>query len=277
MLYFAIKEIPSSEMLVRECCQNGEPESFTDFKNILAKIQSAAKKYEKAAIEVKRQFKQEVNYELRSGMVIATYYKVLIGLIDLAIPFYNLMQKIEKIGASQQDLRKYLCEIEAINKKVVKRLEDICDYANGQQSWAMGKTNQFLVIENTFKTITHDINARNLPEPEQFSSAASGKVVKNEISQAEKDRLNTINKANSLFDELCVDFMRDLEKQYAYSSKDLYEKFLKKFEMFTKKYPMPLSSDVSAGYARECMMQIRKLMDMVSEISENSYAISVFN
>ena len=39
---------------------------------------------------------------------------------------------------------------------------------------------------------------------------------------------------------------------------------------------MPLSNDVSFGYACECIMQIRKLMDMVSEISENSYNIVAY-
>jgi len=60
--------------------------------------------------------------------------------------------------------------------------------------------------------------------------------------------------------------------------KDLYEEFVNvKFKKFIEKYQFPLANNVSEGYAKECVAQIKKLMNYVSEISANSYVSSVFS
>ncbi len=94
----------------------------------------------------------------------------------------------------------------------------------------------------------------------------------------EEERKAWIKKANDLYDELCMDFMRDLEKQYSQSTKDMYENFVNvKFKKFVERFNMPLSNSVSVGQAKEAYSQIRNLMDYVSKISENAYTISVYS
>ena len=106
---------------------------------------------------------------------------------------------------------------------------------------------------------------------------AERKVVVKERNLKEEARLKAIARANSLFDELCEDFMRDLQAQYSLSSKDMYDEFVNvKFKKFVEKYSMPISSDASEGYANEVTHKILNLMDYVSKISENSYVTSVY-
>ena len=103
------------------------------------------------------------------------------------------------------------------------------------------------------------------------------RVVVQERSMKEESRLRAIDRANSLYDELCMDFMRDLQAQYSLSSRDMYEEFVNvKFKKFVERYPMPIASDASEGYANEVAYQIQNLMDYVSKISENSYVTSVY-
>ena len=80
-----------------------------------------------------------------------------------------------------------------------------------------------------------------------------------------------------MYEEFCLDFMRDLEKQYALSSKDLYEEFVNvRFKKFTERFPMPIPDNATEGYAQEVINQINILINHVSKISENSYVTSVY-
>lgn len=105
-----------------------------------------------------------------------------------------------------------------------------------------------------------------------------GKKFEATENPAEIERKSWIRKANSLYEEFCLDFLRDLQKQYSQSTKDLYEQLVAKFEKFQRTFNMPLgeSSDVSTGRAKEAYGQIQKFIESVSEISSASYTISVF-
>ena len=122
---------------------------------------------------------------------------------------------------------------------------------------------------------------------EFFNSSTEREKTKNsvEVSRVQKPaqapelspRLKLIKKANEKYEEFCLDFMRDLEKQYALSSKDLYEDFVNvRFKKFVERFPMPIANDVSEGYAQEVINQINILIEHVSKISQNSYVTSVY-
>ena len=101
--------------------------------------------------------------------------------------------------------------------------------------------------------------------------------VESTINPAEQKRQDAIKQANDKYEEFCLDFMRDLEKQYALSSRDLYENFINvRFKKFVERYPMPVPSSASEGYAREVINQINILIEHVSKISQNSYVTSVY-
>lgn len=105
----------------------------------------------------------------------------------------------------------------------------------------------------------------------------SSKIVKPVVDKQTLERQKLIKEANDKYEEFCLDFMRDLEKQYAYSSKDLYEQFVNvRFKKFVERYPIPIPNDASEGYAKEVINQINILIDHVAKISENSYITSVF-
>ena len=105
----------------------------------------------------------------------------------------------------------------------------------------------------------------------------ASKVVKMTSAPELSERLKLIKKANDKYEEFCLDFMRDLEKQYALSSKDLYEEFVNvRFKKFVERFPMPIPNSASEGYAQEVINQINILIEHVSRISQNSYVTSVF-
>ena len=98
-----------------------------------------------------------------------------------------------------------------------------------------------------------------------------------EISPKEQERRAAILRANSLYEELCIDFMRDLEKQVPITAKHMYEEFVDvKFKNFVERYPMPIASDASEGYAKEVIFQLNKLIDYISKISQSSYVTMPF-
>ena len=102
------------------------------------------------------------------------------------------------------------------------------------------------------------------------------RVVKIEQDEKTKARFDAIKAANDLYDRFQVDFMRDLEKEISMMNRDMYESLIDKVEQFLKRFPMPLSNDVSLGMAIEAQSQINKFIDAVYEISRNTYSPVVF-
>jgi len=134
-----------------------------------------------------------------------------------------------------------------------------------------------LSVSATTKMINDHNNKKKQEEIDGFRKENPEKTIKYEISEKEQERINAINEANALYDELCLDFMRDLEKQYSLSTRDMYETFVNvKFKKFVERFNMPLDNSVSVGQAREAYAQIKNLMDYVSKISENAYTVSVY-
>ena len=114
-------------------------------------------------------------------------------------------------------------------------------------------------------------------EKEKIMREQKSRAVEFIPSDKDVKRLSLIEQTNAFYKEFCDDFLRDLDKQYSLSSKDMYEYFINvKFKNFVERYPMPIASDASEGYAKEVYCQIQILIDYISKISENSYAISAY-
>ena len=132
------------------------------------------------------------------------------------------------------------------------------------------------VVEKFAKDYLDGIKKQKQEEKTQQATDSSRIVKSVRIPEVSK-RLKLIKEANDKYEEFCLDFMRDLEKQYALSSKDLYEEFVNvRFKKFVERFPMPISNDVSEGYAQEVINQINILIEHVSRISQNSYVTSVY-
>ena len=120
-------------------------------------------------------------------------------------------------------------------------------------------------------------DAKKAEAENKQSSIDISRIVRPAVSPQIQARLKLIKKANDMYEEFCLDFMRDLEKQYALSSKDLYEEFVNvRFKKFTERFPMPIPDNATEGYAQEVINQINILINHVSKISENSYVTSVY-
>ena len=91
------------------------------------------------------------------------------------------------------------------------------------------------------------------------------------ISEKETERRNAIKEANDLYEMFQMDFMRDLNREVSMMNRDMYDALITKIEKFLAKFPMPLSDNVSLGMAQEAKAQINKFIDMVGEISRNTY------
>ncbi len=203
--------------------------------------------------------------------------------LEQAIDYVNLGLKIQNAEAKPID------EYHNIIIRNLKNMKSIMvNTISSITDWQMLYGDAVDVFKTAFGDFNLSVDAtRNLiseyrkeKEREALQKSAQGKpTIKYipEISPAEQERLKTIKQANDLYQELCLDFMRDLEKQYSESTKDMYEIFVNvKFKKFTERFNMPLSNDVSIGQAREAYAQIRNLMNYISKISENAYTISVY-
>ncbi len=203
----------------------------------------------------------------------------LVEFLDVIMPFFETIKKVDKIILDKSISDKEFYRI--IVKQNIKLL-DILQKANDKiGTWPdINEVFDLLyqAIRGDFSDSAQTIYFKGVVQynTERVANIQVRKV-EPVINEKEQERLSAISRANALYDELCLDFMRDLEKQYSHSVKDMYDYFVNvKFKKFTERYPMPIDNNVSVGYAVEVASQIKSLMEYVSKISENAYTTSVF-
>ena len=91
------------------------------------------------------------------------------------------------------------------------------------------------------------------------------------VTEKEVERRKAVKEANDLYEMFQMDFMRDLNREVSMMNRDMYESLISKIEKFLVKFPMPLADNVSLGMAQEAKAQINRFIDMVGEISRNTY------
>ena len=205
------------------------------------------------------------------------------SVLDYAISFSDLGLMIQ--DANKKDLDEYL-KIIARNLKEMKNIMQKTRPV--LEDWKVFDRDVIYIFETALRDFSLSVSAttkmigsysvkKKQDEMTSFRKENPIRHVKHEISEKEQERLKAISEANALYDELCLDFMRDLEKQYSASTRDMYENFVNvKFKKFVETFQMPLSENTNTGRAKEAYGQIRKLMDYVSTISENAYTMSVY-
>jgi len=198
------------------------------------------------------------------------------NLFDFAWKYFAIIDKLENVCVNENDKREFLHKVTSLNQKLAAVIDKVVGYINASKDWSLGSSARFEFASMAFKEEINNMDIKFLNQSASEKIEPAKKVVIG-ISDSERERLNEIAKANALYDELCLDFMRDLEKQYAHSTKDMYRNFVDvKFKKFVERFNMPLSNNVSIGHARECQGQIKNLMDYISTISESSYTIGVY-
>ena len=258
-------------------------EEFGDYNRNLQKIVAEFERYKKFADAMKQ----------RKDGVISMFCKELDkfqGFVGDVVKFNTMAQKGKKYCfENNPQFYNFAEQTTANNKKLIAQLElcknKLASFEYMQKDYSEQGVGVFAALADEW-SIFNDFMAKAGKKDRDFRESVqaeidkakrtSGKVVST-VSPAEQERLAAIKNANDLYEELCQDFMRDLQSQYALSSKDMYETFINvKFKKFVERFHMPLSNSVSVGTANEASAQIRNLMNYISKISENSYTTSVY-
>ena len=196
---------------------------------------------------------------------------------DKIQPLFGDFAKITKISADKKmSGREYFRIISKFNKKIndtfAESLVLVDDWGD------LGPIFEVLYLDvlNNFRT-----NARMVEEmknelpPENVEKPRT--PVAPQVNVKEQERLEMIKKANDAYEEFCLDVLRDLEKQYSLSVKDMYHYFVDvKFKKFVERFNMPLANNVSIGVAKDALAQIQGLYNYVQTIKENAYCTSVY-
>ena len=207
----------------------------------------------------------------------------------------TFLRFIENFKPVLLSARKMISSIKKGNDKF-KAAETICKLATDVSNW-ISTASQYVdkmpsedeETEAKFKEICKIYLSRDfdIDEIKNFITEEENKKMEKvetykstpiKFTDPEPDeRTIAIDKANEKYDMFCKDFLRDLEKQYAFSSYDLYKKFIDvKFKKFTENSKMPLDKNASLGKAKQAIAQIDKMIDEIIEISEASYSINKF-
>ncbi len=260
-----------------------------DYNKNLQRLMHATESY-KSFLNIVKKSNQEYKLIYFSSKDSRNKYDNLQEVIRELIKFYTLAEKSKKYCFGEYENFSKFAELTAsVNKKIIAQLRMCGDKVAGVEDFEMGYAEQGVLLFNDFANELTILNGRIIElgmHDKEFRASVQAEIDKARMekskvesvkSSTEQERLDMIEKANSLYDELCLDFMRDLQSQYALSSKDMYETFVNvKFKKFVERFHMPLSKNTSIGMAKEACSQIQNLMNYVSKISENSYVTSVY-
>jgi len=189
-------------------------------------------------------------------------------LLEASGEYLQLLYKLEQITYSEQTKENFLKIVTKYHKKMDTSLNKILNIVKRDDIGLVGDVELYEVLQNMIALVTDKMDIKNLKKEIKDNKT----VCSEKKNPTDNEKTNLINKANNLFMQLRLDFMRDLEQQVPYSARDKYEFFMNKYEKFIKSFSMPLSNDTSIGMAKEACVQIQNLMDYVSYISSESYS-----
>ena len=277
-LYYIMNDHPINRSRSMLSAGFNNPETLRDYYNIMFAKNSAASKIKKQINSVKDSTSVFDDYR-KSADNFAGY---LSGALDFTSSAVILIE--------QGDLKKNQAYLKLLTQNLnymTTALEKSSRYIKCWENYGDDYVSMFDLIKVFFgesaeliKKMVDEIRKDNQKEKEKLieaqKPAAPVRVVKIEQDEKTKARLSAIKEANDLYERFQVDFMRDLEKEISMMNRDMYEALIDKVEKFLKKFPMPLSSDVSLGMAVEAHSQINKFIDTVHYISQNTYTPVVF-
>lgn len=284
-LYFLIKEyVSSNKAFLFTGSGLKDLNTIDDYRHNLAVIRKCVNAYNG---DINNLFGGEIGNEhsitvktVNAGKYFSQFLQQVIAFVDSATYITNHCSKktdsayIRTVSKTLPTMRANLSGAREgfalwCRKQEYKDIFDsVNEFFNSSTKVAKEFTEQYLLEQK----------ARKKAETEKAQSVTDvQRSVKPVVSEQMSARLKLIKEANDKYEEFCLDFMRDLEKQYALSSKDLYEQFVNvRFKKFIERYPMPIPNSASEGYAKEVINQINILIDHISRISENSYVTSVY-
>ena len=283
--FFLVQQHPLTDAYVVARGDDSEPETLQEYQKILNNVKAAADR-------VKRNLKHYDKGETILGEDLSKfaimrdqfsfYVTQLIYFVNASVH----LQECAKTKPNNVYLREVIKALPAMDASLKRAKDSVVGwekFGKGFDTFYEDAISFFAensrVICACVKSVQETELKKQLEEEAKKPKmeVKQGKKVAPVESPAEQERKLWVKKANDLFVELQLDFMRDLEKQYSASTKDMYENFVNvKFKKFVETFQMPLSENTNIGRAKEVYGQIRKLIDYISSISENAYTISVY-
>lgn len=261
-----------------------EPQTIEDYCNNLNIIKEACDNLGLGFAVASKLKSKKIN---KVSVIRQEYSEILKAVIDFTSSVYEL-NKIKDF----YNTRNYIKQLNSFYSRMLNNLTSmtqVSDYPNLTiETFGEAYKNIFNDLSEHLKLLVEMVNAIVSHEREMKKESEKlkrevamveekSRAIKLPFNDAEQKRLQLIEKANSYYEEFCLDFMRDLEKQVPFSASDMYEEFIGvKFAKFIKTYNMPLSNNVSEGVATEVIYQINLMIDYISKIKQNSYVTSVY-
>ena len=282
-LYYIVMDYPTTtRLMVGEGRLLKNPDELKDFQQNFEHLRSLSNKIEQVSkVRVGNKAGVQMDVELFPRESYSAF-------LDHIIEFVSMANYVSSVGKNKED-KQYPRLLTKNLPYMVKKLSSASEmmdklnmYSNQDYSNIFNDTVRFfsecsdVLLE--FVTKLKEEDQKREQEGLHVAKVVVPRQVETSVSPKEDSRRKAISRANDMYQEFCMDFMRDLHAQYSLSSRDMYEHFVNvKFKKFVERYPMPIASDASEGYANEVIYQIQNLMDYVSKISENSYVTSVYD
>lgn len=184
----------------------------------------------------------------------------------------------------EKDDRASIEKMSTLNSRMGESLKDIIDKSKHFEITADCAA-EFHLLDKLYREqgefLYKILSNYNVEQIEEVVDSKENKEVEQKTATVLKpveptERELMVKKANDMYEMFCSDYLRDLEKQYSLSSKDLYQSFLTTYGKFMNEHNMPLSSKASMGQAKVVINQINKMIDMIPNISKNTYATTPF-
>lgn len=254
------------------------PESVKGYVDNILKLNGELRNFEREMDSAVKN-KVDTNYIVFNDPENRKSYKQFLAFMDSIVPFFQIALKAEKVCLDKNiGDAEFLKIVTDYNRKINEILEH-----------SKSKIENFFVVgpafDQVFEQFTENFkrNAKTVQEYKVMiddieahkkaviSERPRQSMPKAEMSEKEKSRLQKIQEANELYERFQLDFMRDLQKEVSLMNRDMYNALIDKVEVFLKRFPMPLSNNVSLGMATEAYAQITKFIDTVYYISRNTY------
>lgn len=282
--YYIIQDHP---LTYAYCASKGElkeAETLNDFQNNLRKMQSGS---ELVAANIKRFKKaglanEDFDAYAESRNQYSAFLKCINNYVSSAIYLVNY--------GNTKSQSAYLRQLTKTLPMMRASLEAAIKYIDSWKKYGTDHTELFKRTLDFFtETSAESIKAiekvqeeeRKLQEFQESlkpkAEVKVGRKIEYAPNPAEEERVRAISEANMMYDELCKNTMRDLEKQVPYSVREMYDYFVNvKFAKFVKKFSMPLSSSTKLSVAKEVCAQINELNNYISKISENAQTTNIY-
>ena len=251
-----------------------EIEYYDNFLNNIRKIKFQTEKFTKHAEYINKEGGVDSDFEEIFFPDKIKDYNGLVEFLDVVTPFFENAKKIGEVLAKDNSFEEYKLAIQKLNYKVVESLKKIDKFINNKENQFLDKSDVYESVASYVDEINQRINAMLLGV-ELGKEKEEVRIIESVKSKEQIERENAVKKANDMFNQLELDWIRDLKNQFSFSVKERVDAFMKKYEAFKERFKFPLAPNTSIGRANEAIRQINVLMNNISDISSETYSIDM--